>query len=179
MSGLGQYERALAEDREALRLSPDGLGYANLVIGYATTNRLEEASATIREAQAKQLDSPFLHLLSYYKAFLDNDAAGMEKQVAWAAGKPGIENRMLAAQASTNAFFGRLKTSRDFLRRAVESAERSDEKELAARYEAYGALWEALFGNASESRRRADSALGPFHRPGCAIPGSPSAGLCR
>jgi len=66
---------------------------------------------------------------------------------------------MLAFEANSNAFFGRLKTSRDFLRRAVESLERSDEKELAAMYEAYGALWEAMFGNASQSRRRAESAL--------------------
>jgi tetratricopeptide (TPR) repeat protein len=157
--GLGQYDKALAETSEAFRLSPDGLGYAELAIGYATTNRLEEASAMIREAQAKQLDSPLLHLVSYYKAFLDNDAAGMEKQVAWAAGKRGIEDWMLVAQASTDAFFGRLKTSRDFLRRAVESAERSEEKEVAARYEAYGALWEAMFGNARESPQRVESAL--------------------
>jgi hypothetical protein len=157
--GLGQYDRALAETREGFRLSPDGLSYANLVFGYATTNRLEEASAMIQEAQAKQLDSPDLHLASYYQAFLNNDAAGMEKQVAWAAGKPGIENWMLALEASTNAFFGRLKTSRDFLRRAVESAERSDEKEVAARYEAYGALWEAMFGNTRESRQQAEYAL--------------------
>jgi predicted Zn-dependent protease len=84
----------------------------------------------------------------------------MEKQVAWAAGKPGIEDYMLALEGGTNAFFGRLKTSRDFLRRGVESAERSDEKEVAARYEAYGALWEAMFGNAREARQRAESALG-------------------
>ena len=66
---------------------------------------------------------------------------------------------MLALEASTNAFFGRLKTSSDFMRRAVESAERSDEKEASAMYEAYGALWEAMLGNARESRQRAESAL--------------------
>jgi predicted Zn-dependent protease len=101
-----------------------------------------------------------LRFVSYELAFLNNDAAGMEKQVAWAAGKPGIENAMLAAQAGTNAFFGRLKTSRDLLHRAVESAERSDEKEAAAGYEADGALWEAMFGNAKESRQRVETALG-------------------
>jgi hypothetical protein len=100
-----------------------------------------------------------LHLSSYYLAFLNSDAAGMEKEVAWAAGKPRIEGLMLALEANTNAFFGRLKTSRDFLHRAVESAERSHEKEAAALYESYGALWEAMFGNAREARQRAESAL--------------------
>jgi tetratricopeptide (TPR) repeat protein len=158
-SALGQYDRAFAEFREAFRLTPNAHNYANLVADYVTTNRLEEASAMIREAQAKQLDSPDLHSASYYLAFLNNDAAGMEKQVAWAAGKPGVEGVMLSSQASTHAFFGRLKTSRDLLRRAVESAERSDEKETAAMYEAYGALWEAMFGNAKEARQQAESAL--------------------
>ena len=66
---------------------------------------------------------------------------------------------MLDLEASTNAFFGRLKTSRDLKRRAVESAERSDKTEAAATYEAYGALWEAMFGIARQSRKRAESAL--------------------
>ena len=152
LNGLGQYDRALAQAREAFRLNPDA-NNANLVGSYANTNRLEEASAMIREAQAKQLDSPNLHFASYGLAFLNNDSAGMEKEVAWAAGKPGIEDEMLAMGAGTNAFFGRLKTSRDFLRRAVESAERSDEKKTAAMYEAYEGLFEAMFGNASESRQ--------------------------
>jgi tetratricopeptide (TPR) repeat protein len=160
LAALGQYDKAFAEFHEAFRLDPDATSYANLVLSYVTTNRLEEASAMIREAQAKQLASPSLHFRSYELAFLSNDGAEMEKQVAWAAGKPGIEDYMLALEASTNAFFGRLKTSRDFRRRAVESAERSDEKEAGAMYEAYGALWEAMFNNARESRQRAESALG-------------------
>jgi hypothetical protein len=153
---LRQNDRAFAEFREPFRLTPDATNYANLVSGYVITNRLEEASAMIREVSAKQLDSPPLHFSSYD---LNNDAAGMEKQDAWAAGKPGIESLMLAKEASTNAFFGRLKTSRDVLRRAVESAERSDDKEEAANYEAFGALWEAMFGNAREARQRAESVL--------------------
>jgi tetratricopeptide (TPR) repeat protein len=84
----------------------------------------------------------------------------MERQVAWAAGKPGIEDAMLAAEADTNAFFGRLKTARDFSRRAVDSAERAEEKETAAGYEAAAAIREARFGNAVEARQRAAAALG-------------------
>jgi predicted Zn-dependent protease len=67
---------------------------------------------------------------------------------------------MMADEADIIAFFGRLKTSRDIRRRAIESAERSDEKEAAAMYAAYGALWEAMFGNTRESRHLAESALG-------------------
>jgi len=94
LAALGQYDRAFAEAREAFRLNPGANSYSSLVASYAITNRLEEASAMIREAPAKQLDSPPLHFFSYNTAFLNNDAAGMEKQVAWAAGKPGIGLRV-------------------------------------------------------------------------------------
>jgi tetratricopeptide (TPR) repeat protein len=66
---LGQYDKALAEFREAVRLDPQPIAYANLVGSYISLNRLEEARATAREAQAKQLDSPLLQFDFYYLAF--------------------------------------------------------------------------------------------------------------
>ena len=98
-SSLGQYDKALAEAREALRLDPaSGQSYANLVAAYLSLNRLEEARATAEEAQAKNLDSPYLHFVLYLLAFLQNDAAGMAQQVAWAAGKPGVEDVLLSSK---------------------------------------------------------------------------------
>ena len=90
-SSLGQYEKVLAVARENLRLAPTiGIGYASLVDSYLSLNRLEEARATAEEAQAKNLDSPYLRFDLYRLAFLQNDGAGMAEQVAWAAGKRGI-----------------------------------------------------------------------------------------
>ena len=153
MALLGQYEKALAEAREAIRLNPaSGLSYSNLVSAYVTVNRLDEARATAEEAQAKKLDSPDLHFLLYQLAFLQNDAAGMAQQVAWAAGKPGVEDVLLGEEADTAAYSGRLGKARELSRRAVASAERAEEKEMAAGYEADAALREALFGNAAEAR---------------------------
>ena len=157
---LGQYDKALAEARESLRLNPaNGLSYSSLVGAYLSLNRLEEARATAEEAQAKKLDSPALHFLLYQLAFLQNDAAGMAQQVAWAAGKPGVEDVLLGNEADTAAYSGRLGEAREFSRRAVASAERAEEKEAAAGYEADAALREALFGNPAEARQRAAAAL--------------------
>jgi tetratricopeptide (TPR) repeat protein len=157
---LGQYDKSLAEVREALRLDPmSGLTYANLVTAYVPLNRLEEARATAQEAQAKKLDSFQLRLFLYLVAFLQNDAAGMAQQVAWAAGKPGVEDVLLAGEADTAAYSGRLGKAREFSRRAVASAERAEEKETAASYEADAALREALFGDADEARQRAAASL--------------------
>jgi Flp pilus assembly protein TadD len=58
---LGQHDKALAEYREVLRSDVNGVTYANLVLTYLSLNRLEDAQATAKEAQAKKIDSPDLH----------------------------------------------------------------------------------------------------------------------
>jgi hypothetical protein len=65
-------------------------------------------------------------------AFLQNDAAGMKQQVAWATGKPGMEDGLLDVEANTAAYSGRLRKAREFSRRAMDSAERAEEKETVA-----------------------------------------------
>jgi tetratricopeptide (TPR) repeat protein len=157
---LGDYDKALAESREALRLDPgSGASYANLVAPYLYLNRLQQAQATADEAQAKNLDSPPLRFKLYVLAFLKNDAPGMAQQVAWSAGKPGVEDALLEGEADTAAYSGRLAKARELSQRAVTSAERAEEKENAAGNEAAAALREALFGNATEARQRAAAAL--------------------
>jgi eukaryotic-like serine/threonine-protein kinase len=157
-AGLGQSEKSLAEYREALRFDPDSsLIYANIVYAYIQLNRLEEARATAEEAKAKKLDiSSSLYILG----FLQNDAAAMKQQVTFNAGKRGVEDGFLAYEADTAAYAGQLGKAREFFRRATASAERAEEKETAASYEAIAALREALFGNAFQARQRAASALG-------------------
>ena len=91
---------------------------------------------------------------------MQNDAAGMAQQVARSAGKPGIEDELLGLEAETAAFSGRLRSAREISRRAMDSAERAEEKEPAATYSALSGLREALFGNADEARRRATLAMG-------------------
>jgi eukaryotic-like serine/threonine-protein kinase len=149
---LGQYDKALVEDLASLRLRPSAPEYANVAFTYLHLGRLKEARVTVDEAQAKKLDSPGLRLLLYALAFLQNDVAGMAKQVAWAAGKPGLEDVLLADEADTAAYFGRLKKSREFSRQAVASAERTGEREVAADYEASAAMREAVLGNAADAR---------------------------
>ena len=62
---FGQYEKALDEAREALGLDVTSGYYDNVVGRYRALNRLEEARATVKEAQAKNLDSPNLHINLY------------------------------------------------------------------------------------------------------------------
>jgi tetratricopeptide (TPR) repeat protein len=105
----GQYDEGLIESREQLRLNPNGDGYFDLLYFYLNLNRLEEAQSTVKEAQAKKVDSPSLRALLYKLRFLQNDAAGMSQQVAWAIGKPGAEDALLSLEADTAAYSGRLR----------------------------------------------------------------------
>jgi eukaryotic-like serine/threonine-protein kinase len=157
---MGQYEKAIAEEREAIRLNPEGAAdYAGVVDHYVCLNRLNEARSVAEEAKAKNLDSSRLRVGLYRLAFLQNDALGMQEQVAWARGKPGVEDILLATEADTAAYFGQLRSAREFSRRAVDSAEQAEEKETAASYSALSALHEALLGNEGEARRLAASAM--------------------
>jgi eukaryotic-like serine/threonine-protein kinase len=159
-ANFGQYDKALEEARKTLRLKANGDGYGSLAGSYLYLNRFEEARATAEEAQAKKFDSPTLHILMYQLAFLRLDAPGMAKEAGWAEGKPGVEDVLLVNEADTAAYSGHLQAARKLSRRAVASAERAEEKEAAATYEADGALREGLFGNNGEARQLAAAALG-------------------
>jgi DNA-binding winged helix-turn-helix (wHTH) protein len=156
---LGQYDEGLIESREQLRLNPNGDGYFDLLNFYLCLNRLEEAQSTFEEAEAKKFDSPSIRYFAYQLRFLQNDAAGMSQQVAWATGKPGEESPFLGLEANTAAYSGKLGRARDLTRQAVVSAKRAEQPERAAEYEADAALREALFGNTAEARKRAADAL--------------------
>jgi tetratricopeptide (TPR) repeat protein len=159
-SALGQYEKSLPMMRELVRLNPEsGFSYSNLAIVCMRLNRLDEARAALDAAAKKNLDYPTLYRRRYYLAFLQNDGAGMAQQVAWGAGKAGVEDLLLAHDADTAAYSGQLAKARTLSVRAVASAQRAGEKEASAGHETSAALREAFFGNAAEARKRVASAL--------------------
>jgi len=159
-SQMGQYDKALAEQLEALRLEPDVIiNYINLGGTYLSLNRLEEAKASFEQALVRKADSGYLRQFMYYLAFLRGDSAQMEQQLAWGAGRPGDEDPLLSAQSDTEAYYGRMNKARDFSRRAVDSGLRADSKEAAASWQVNAALREAELGNIPSAKREATAAL--------------------
>ena len=157
---MGQYEKALPECVQSLRLDPDdAANYENLVTTYFDLNRLPDAKAALDQAQSRGLDSGALRWSMYVLGFLQGDSAQMARQVAWAVGKPGEEDQLLSVQSDTEAYYGRLGKARELSRRAVDSAVRADSKELAALREVNAALREAEFGNAAMAKRDVTQAL--------------------
>jgi len=156
---LGEYSKALGGSQAAFKLNPSGLNYTNLIGGFISINRLDEAQALAAEAQANKLDSGYLRLSLYSLAFLKNDTAGMAQQLAWSHGKEGLEDAFLAFAADAAAYQGQFGKAEDLTRQAATIAERADQKETAAVYLAQAGLRAALFGDSSEAKKQAAAGL--------------------
>ncbi len=157
---MGDYEKSYAAAVQSLKLNPAS-GNNVVSVAYASqwTGQLDHAKATVQESRARNVDSPWLPLLLYTVDFLLHDAAGMEKQVTEATGKPGVDDQILFLQSETAAYDGQFLKSREFARRAADSAQRADEKETAAEYEAHAAVRDALAGNMDFAKKEAQAAL--------------------
>lgn len=157
---LANYDGALAAARDTVRMEPgSGVSYLNLINALETLNRLDEAEAAIQQATDRKLENEYLLANIYQLAFLKGDDPRMAKVLAEASGKPGTEDILLATQADTEGWYGRLKRGREFTRRAMDSAEHNDAKESAAGYQAVAALREVEAGHTEQARADANAAL--------------------
>jgi len=155
----GKYEKAVKEGTEAIRLNPYfPVSYAVRMFAELALNRPGDAMATYRQALDRKVDHFFIHIALYQIAFVQKDSAGMVQQVTLSAGNPALEDEMLGLEADTAAYSGRLREALEFLQRAVASAQRFGEKEMADKYVAGSGVLEGLFRNAGEARRLADLA---------------------
>jgi eukaryotic-like serine/threonine-protein kinase len=156
---LGQYDKAEHELVEALQLEQTAVGYADLVELYLTIGQTAKAEATIQEASKNNFESDLLHWFMYQIAFLKGNREEMARQLGWASGKPGIEDALLSFQSDTEGYYGRLTAARDYSRRAVDAAVRSDATESGAIWKVNEALREAEFGNVTLAREDVTAAL--------------------
>ena len=159
-TSLGNPEKSLEENREALRLEPNiGTSYASLGNAYAALNRLDEAEAVYKQAEQRKLEGEYLLNNRYQLAFLKGDAAQVAQLVSKGIGKPGTEDVLLASQADTEAWYGKLKHAHELTGLAMDSAKHNDAKESAAAYQAAAALREVESGNREQARAEGNAAV--------------------
>ena len=157
---LGNWEKALQEASGALRLEPnDENNYLNLGNDYANLNRLDQAETVYKQAEERKLEGEFLLTNRYQLAFLKGDAAQLAQLLAAAMGKPGAEELLLAYQADTEAWYGKMKKAHEVTRQAMESAQHDDANEAAAMYQAAAALREVESGNRNQALTEATAAV--------------------
>ena len=156
---FGQYEQAVPEILEEIRLDPDsGVGYANLSESYRALNRLDDAQTAINQGLARTPDGLALHRHLYMLAFLRNDAATMQQQLNWNKGNLR-ETVLLMSASATELYHGRLSRARLLGQNAVQTAVRHDRKEEAGLLASSMALREAQVGHLPEAREAARHAL--------------------
>ena len=157
---LGNWEKGLDDMREALRLEPNSVGnYVNLGFAYTSLNRLDEAEAVYKQAEERKMENEELAQNRYFLAFRKGDTTQMAQLVSTATGRSGAEDLLLATQADTEGWHGKLKNARELTRMAMDSAQHNDAKESAAAYEAAAALREVESGNREQARADANAAL--------------------
>jgi serine/threonine protein kinase/tetratricopeptide (TPR) repeat protein len=155
----GEYDKAIAAELQCTKVNPDlGIAWANLIQDYTDVDRLEEAKAAYQQAVKRKLDSDSAHQGRYGIAFLEGDSAEMQRQLAWASGKPGVEDEFFSLESDAQAFYGHLNKAREWSQRAVESASRNGQKETAAQWHLDSAVREVEFGNNEAARRHVDAA---------------------
>jgi len=148
---LGQYDKELEEALEAFRKDPTAITCWNLADTYLELGQLEGVQKVMSECQPHPIRHESFPLLSYQMAFLRNDPTAMARIVKDEPAGSYLEGDLWYAQSLTNAYHGRVKTAREFLLRAVDSARRRD-SDSAAKYLVNAALWEAMFGNVNDAR---------------------------
>jgi eukaryotic-like serine/threonine-protein kinase len=153
----GKHEEALAEGAEALRLQPNNVAhYEDVVLSSLCLNRLDEAQATLQQADQRKLQSELLLWLRYLLAFLKNDVGDRERLVAQGAGQswPCFEGDEGIRQAR----LGRVREARALWQRAIKTIQNHGPAEFATFYQDTAALTEAYVGNPQQAR--ADVAAG-------------------
>jgi eukaryotic-like serine/threonine-protein kinase len=156
----GRYEEAAAEASKAIEINPDAwIPHYNFAVNNAYLNRFAAAEAALQRATARGLESDEFLMLAYDLAFLKNDSAEMERVAARARKRSGPQSWISNNQASVLAYSGHLERARSMSRRAVAEAQQGGQEERAGLWETSAAIREALFGNAAETRARANAAL--------------------
>jgi eukaryotic-like serine/threonine-protein kinase len=158
--GTGRYEQAIEVTRKELELDPDfSIGYLNHVDSYVLTDRFADAERTLQRAAERKLDMPDFLAYRYTIGVLKGDQEQMDRAVALAHGKRLAEPWMAHLEALALARAGRLQAARRSSSRAVDLAAQEGDREMAAKYVAARAVWEAACGNAAEGQRHAAAAL--------------------
>ena len=178
--GTGRFERAIETAQKQIADDPDFLfGYDNLAAGYFFLDRFEEAESVLRRAIERKLQNSNLLMIRYNLAVFKGDEGQMDRIVALAKGKRGVEHPVANVEALALARSGRLTLARQSSSRAMNLALQEGERESAASYQAARAVWEAVCGESCRSEQERNSGVGSVERPGCRVRCRPGLGSFR
>ena len=158
--GLGQFENALDNARQAVELDPDTVnGYTNLAAAYAGLGRLEEAKSTVNQAIQRKLGGGFAHLFLASAAWVQNDPATFERELALGNTGPDGDMNVTGTREAAAACRGQLQLMRDLGKKFRDDAERLNLKDRVAGDYNQAAVVEAIAGEKQLALSNAQQAL--------------------
>ena len=156
---LGRYEESLAPLREAIRLDPKFTpAHSNLAGALMNLNQFNESRAVLRQMSDQGLDFAGARRVSYLLAFIQNDPAIMERELAASIG-PGATNVAFGWRAHTLAFGGRAFAAHEQFSKGAQLAIQGNFPEVAGQLTLDDAENHAMVGQCSETRREAAAGL--------------------
>jgi serine/threonine protein kinase/Flp pilus assembly protein TadD len=174
----GQYERAIQEAREAIRLNPTrAQPYSNLGVALMCLNRLDEARAVYEQALAQGLDSTGYHWGLYLIGFAEGDSLLIEQRLAFLSGKSS-EHESIDWQAKSSTFSGQMERARELSTRAIDLAKRGGLNEVASQFMARAALRAAVTGGCPQVKDDVAGAVALSKSNTTAIEGALALAVC-
>ena len=157
---LGQFDKALENALEAVRLDPDsGFSYGVAAEAYIALNRLDEAKAILNTALQRKVGGIDAYIHLGLVALAQNDKAGLESARSLLKSAPGGDGVVMYLDASLAASQGQLRHARELFAQASQVLQRFNLKEAAAAEVAGEAVTEAAFGDRVDATRDAAAAL--------------------
>jgi serine/threonine protein kinase/tetratricopeptide (TPR) repeat protein len=167
---LGQFDNALSNALQAMQIDPDSINsYSTLAAAYQALNRLDEAKATIAQAEAHKLGQSVLHIQLASIAWLQNDTPAMEHELDLAKVGPDGELNVLGFRCGLAAYRGQLKQARELSQKVRDAADRLSLKDVSANQYQQQAGVEAIFGLKAESIADTGQALKISSSPGLVL----------
>ncbi len=154
-----QYEKAVENGREAIRLNPNfAPAYTNPAGALVLLNRFAEAKEIYRQAMANHLEHIAYHFYLFWIAYFERDATAMQQQIDWLR-THDYEHWAVVLESQWAMLQGRWQQSLELARRARAEAEKRGEKNMGASIVVGNAHTAALFGACRTAKQRAAQVL--------------------
>jgi serine/threonine protein kinase/tetratricopeptide (TPR) repeat protein len=159
---LGQFDKQLEVSLSEMQYDPNSIySYQDLSDAYFNANRLDEAKSIIDQGLAKEKDAFGAHRQMMELAYLRGDRAELDRQLAWATGRPE-QGFFLQTKGFFDFADGKLQSaSRDF-QEGHDSLQKVGNLELAAQLVANDALVHSIAGDCNSAKALAASSTQQF-----------------
>jgi DNA-binding winged helix-turn-helix (wHTH) protein/tetratricopeptide (TPR) repeat protein len=150
---MGQFEEGLKEGLEAVRLQSNvEPPYRRVLDAYICLDLLAKAREVEAKVQALGIDGVRIHQRYLEMGFVEDDKAGVAREIQWFAGKPE-EYISFGLQAADLNVHGQRRESHAFYQRAADAALHQGFRYVADEYEEADARADALSGNCQTAHR--------------------------